>query len=75
MKLLSSFENEPERCSGINLIEGDVKSFQINKRIGHMGWNSINKINDHKILENVKLNADFILFILIILRLLIVQIL
>ena len=59
MQLLSSFGNEPERCSGINLIEGDVKLFQINKRIPHMGWNSINKINDHKILENVKLNADF----------------
>jgi glutamine amidotransferase len=61
MQLLSSFGNESYRTEGLGLIEGEVMELpkDLGKRIPHVGWNGIHVVNDHPILEGVKLKADF----------------
>jgi glutamine amidotransferase len=61
MQLLSFIGTEPYRVKGLELINGEVTIFpqNIGIRIPHVGWNGINLVNEHPILEGVKLSADF----------------
>ena len=61
MQLLSFLGTEPSIVKGLEIIEGEVHLFpdDLNLRIPHVGWNSIELVNEHPILEDVKLRADF----------------
>ena len=61
MQLLSFIGTEPCRVKGLEVINGEVTIFpqNIGIRIPHVGWNGINLVNEHPILEGVKLSADF----------------
>ena len=60
MQLLASFGFEPNETEGLNIIEGKVVKFQVEKmRIPHVGWNSIDFKRDHYLFEGVKKGVDF----------------
>lgn len=60
MQLLSDRGFEPKECNGLGLIQGDVVLMNFDgMRIPHVGWNGIEIINNHPILEDVKPSADF----------------
>ena len=61
MQLLSFLGTEPSTVKGLEIIEGEVNLFpdDLNLRIPHVGWNGIELVNEHPILEDVKLVADF----------------
>jgi imidazole glycerol-phosphate synthase subunit HisH len=60
MQLLAEKGTEPHESAGLGLISGTVELMQpLNAPIPHMGWNGISIINNHPILEDVKLSADF----------------
>lgn len=60
MQLLAELGTEPCECTGIGLIKGTVIHLPQNLvRVPHVGWNGINIINNHPILESVKISADF----------------
>jgi imidazole glycerol-phosphate synthase subunit HisH len=61
MQLLSFLGSEPVSVEGLGMIKGEVVILpqNLNVRIPHVGWNGIKLINDHPILEDVKLKADF----------------
>jgi glutamine amidotransferase len=61
MQLLSSYGIEGGLSDGLNLIKGNIcklKSSQILK-IPHVGWNDIEIVKNHKIIENIQNNTDF----------------
>ncbi len=61
MQLLSISGTEPISVGGLGLINGEVVVLPQNLdiRIPHVGWNGIKLVNDHPILDGVKLKADF----------------
>jgi glutamine amidotransferase len=61
MQLLSNIGTEPSPTRGLNLINGEVIQLpeESGIRIPHIGWNGLNLVNKHPILEGVKLKADF----------------
>lgn len=61
MQLLSTIGTEPYPVEGLGLIDGEVLGFpeDFGFRIPHVGWNGITLLNDHPILDGVKLKADF----------------
>jgi glutamine amidotransferase len=61
MQLLSTTGTEPFRAEGLGLIDGEVIMLpqEIGVRIPHVGWNGIKLVNNHPILDGVKLKADF----------------
>lgn len=60
MQLLAETGTEPTACNGLGLIPGVVELLKSDTlRIPHMGWNGLTIKNDHPILEDVKLGADF----------------
>lgn len=61
MQLLADSSEEHGQSVGLGLIPGEVKLFQPTngERVPHMGWNEINIINGHPILENVEDKSDF----------------
>lgn len=60
MQLLAETGYESGITKGLGLIKGKVELFKsISLRIPHMGWNGIKLNNEHPILNNVKLKADF----------------
>ena len=54
MQILGSFSEEGN-CDGLNLIEGQIKKFPIDKCkiVPHMGWNKI-EINQSNLTKNIK---------------------
>ncbi len=66
MQLLFSESFEYGRHSGLSFIEGSIKPLEgaVNKdlKIPHMGWNSLDIINDSPILKYTK-NGDFVYFV------------
>jgi glutamine amidotransferase len=61
MQLLSFLGTEPLSVDGLGMIEGEVVILPQNLdiRIPHVGWNGIKLVNEHPILDGVKLKADF----------------
>ncbi len=60
MQLFADSGVEPVFTKGIGLIPGTVEMLSTKKnRIPHMGWNGIQIVNDHPILDSVKARADF----------------
>lgn len=61
MQLLSKFGTEPYHIEGLGFIEGEVVLLpeELGIRIPHMGWNGISLVNNHPILDGIKLKADF----------------
>ena len=61
MQLLSVIGKEPYHTEGLGLVDGEVITFPDNLgiRVPHVGWNGISIINEHPILDGVKMKADF----------------
>lgn len=60
MQLLAEKGTEPYECDGLGLVKGTVDLFPDKSiRVPHVGWNGIKVVNNHPILEDVKLTADF----------------
>jgi glutamine amidotransferase len=61
MQLLSVIGTEPHQTKGLGLVDGEVIAFPDNLgiRVPHVGWNGISIINEHPILDGVKIKADF----------------
>jgi glutamine amidotransferase len=60
MQLLAEIGTEPTECSGLGIIKGRVEYLPSQCiRVPHVGWNGIEVINDHPILEDVKRSVDF----------------
>ena len=60
MQILSSKGYEESETEGLNFIEGEVKILK-NKpsKLPHIGWNSVNFIENNKIFKNLENNKDF----------------
>lgn len=62
MQLLFSIGFEDGETEGLNLIEGQValmkEGFE-SLPIPHVGWNDLNVIKEHPLLEGIELNTDF----------------
>ncbi|WP_010240646.1 MULTISPECIES: imidazole glycerol phosphate synthase subunit HisH [Clostridium] len=54
MQLLFDESDEVRPTEGLGLIKGKVKKFDINLKIPHMGWNSLNILKNSPLLEGVK---------------------
>lgn len=60
MQLMADFGYEPEKTQGLGLIGGEVIKFEnIEKRIPHMGWNSISIKKESRLFDGIKRDADF----------------
>jgi glutamine amidotransferase len=61
MQLLSNSGTEPSQIHGLDLIEGKVIMLPKEKcnKIPHVGWNGIKLVNEHPILDGIKISADF----------------
>ncbi len=60
MQLLATVGHEPYECPGLDLIPGEVRKFEnIDRRVPHVGWNSIELTQDHYLFEGIKKNVDF----------------
>ncbi|HPA85941.1 MAG TPA: imidazole glycerol phosphate synthase subunit HisH, partial [Deltaproteobacteria bacterium] len=56
--ILDESEEDGARCLGI--IEGVVRRFpDMNEKIPHMGWNTLEKKIDHPLLEGIEPDAQF----------------
>lgn len=61
MQLIASFGNEPHRCKGLDLIEGEVVKMNSSKfKIPHMGWNNVEAINSKYLNSQKKSDYYFI---------------
>lgn len=62
MHLFASSGEEFGNTKGFNFIEGEVKNLKsvgCKNNVPQIGWNSINKKNNHKFLHNIPENTDF----------------
>ena len=61
MQLLSTSGIEGGVSNGLNLIKGNISKLKSSPklRIPHVGWNNIEIVNNHKIIENIPNNTDF----------------
>ena len=60
MQILSDRGYEDKITKGLGIISGDIKKFKIKKLIiPHMGWNTINLVNDDTIITNNFDKRDF----------------
>lgn len=61
MQLLASTGEEHGITAGLNLIPGDVKFFKPSngERIPHVGWNEINIMQNHPLLNGINDKSDF----------------
>ena len=63
MQVLMDFSDENDGTQCLNIIEGKVEKFKLQKnnkiKIPHMGWNKIIKKNDHPIWHNIKDESFF----------------
>ncbi len=63
MQVLMNFSDENDGTQCLNIIEGKVEKFKLQKnnkiKIPHMGWNKIIKKNDHPIWHNIKDESFF----------------
>lgn len=54
MQLLFEESFEIKQTAGLGLIPGKVKKITGDVKIPHMGWNSLNMVNENKLLKDVK---------------------
>ena len=54
LQLIFTRSSEGELMEGLNLISGDVVKLAGNVKIPQMGWNTIDIVQSHPLLENVK---------------------
>jgi len=54
LQLIFTRSSEGELMEGLNLISGDVVKLAGNVKIPQMGWNTIDMVQSHPLLENVK---------------------
>ena len=61
MQLLSTLGEEGGNTLGLNLIPGSVKKINIidNKYLPHIGWNDVNIVKKHPVLDGIKNQMDF----------------
>ena len=62
MQLLSDFGYEDGKCAGLGLISGEVKKINSDSgalKIPHIGWNELEIVKNHKILEGIKEGDHF----------------
>lgn len=61
MQLLADKSYEFGEWQGLGFISGEVKKFNIKGkfRIPHVGWNNVQFIQGHKLLDSIKDNSDF----------------
>ncbi len=62
MQLFFDSSNEFGKTKGLGVIKGKVKKLEIEKKLPHVSWNSINKNItkwDKTILDNIQQNEDF----------------
>ena len=62
MQLLFSESHEFEPTEGLGLIEGKVDKIKTSEKIPHMGWNSLEIVNESKLLNGVS-SGDFVYFV------------
>lgn len=60
MQLIASHGTEPERNPGLGWIDGEVVKFEegMNRRIPHLGWNTVKVISNNPVYSNADLQ-DF----------------
>ena len=58
MQILSTKGYEFKECKGLNWIEGNVKIIN-NKKLPHIGWNSVDLKKKCEITENIENNQNF----------------
>ena len=61
MQLLSTSSDESGLVNGLNLIPGSVNKITVNEDqyLPHIGWNSVKKVKNHFILDDIKDEMDF----------------
>jgi glutamine amidotransferase len=62
MQMLASRGQEGSPCDGLGLIEGSVElmeSSSTNEKIPHVGWNSVNHAETHRIFNGIPSGTDF----------------
>ncbi|SMC25726.1 glutamine amidotransferase [Clostridium acidisoli DSM 12555] len=62
MQLLFDSSSEIRDTKGLGLIKGNIKKFEVDLKIPHMGWNNLNIIKENELLEGVK-NNSYVYFV------------
>ena len=62
MQLLFDSSSEIRDTKGLGLIKGNIKKFEVDLKIPHMGWNNLNIIKENALLEGVK-NNSYVYFV------------
>jgi glutamine amidotransferase len=61
MQLMATRGKEHETTDGLNWIDGDVEKIMPNQddlKIPHMGWNTLDQLRDHPVLEQLPLGEN-----------------
>lgn len=60
MQMMFKDSEEDKNVQGLDILEGEVVRFKIkNKKIPHMGWNTVEKIRENNLILNIKNNSFF----------------
>lgn len=62
MQLLFDVSEEIRTCEGLGLIRGKIKKLYGGVKIPHMGWNSLNIINNNPLIKGIK-EEDYVYFV------------
>ena len=62
MQLLFDESDEIRLCQGLGFIPGKIKKLYGGVKIPHMGWNSLNIVNNNPILKGIK-EEDYVYFV------------
>ncbi len=62
MQLLFDYSTEGAVLKGLGLLKGWVDRIPDNVKVPHMGWNTLHKENECKVLEGIK-NGDYVYYV------------
>lgn len=62
MQLLFDESEEVRKCKGLGLIKGRIVKIKTDKKIPHMGWNSLNIKKEGSLLKNIK-EGSYVYFV------------
>lgn len=62
MQLLFDSSDEFGYTKGLGILQGNIEKLDINYKVPHMGWNTLEIVSDDNIVNGV-LNGDFVYFI------------